>query len=388
MRRAKFGIRIQALVLVLFLSGSQLANAQLQREKSADPERTDKSNQRQYTFTWKFEEDGGLAPRGGTTKGPAVELDRSVSPQFLATTEAEIGAFERDRRAILAMAGNYRTSFDFIETVGFTAGYRPTAPYQSWGTELVTVVEESERFISLQHILVMRIILPSGEISEPMVMKHWRQDWTYEPTQITEFTGNQKWETRSLTPESTRKKWLQSVYQVDDSPRYQSLGAWQHLQNYSSWQSDTTWRPLPRREFSVRDDYDVLIGTNKHTINPTGWVQEEENLKVSLQANGEHHVLAKEVGLARYERISNWDWSEGHRYWSSTEPFWKEVRRQWSAEFSIGTNLQIKKDIDGLPLYAAMFRLAETTQTSDNKNMSKEIRKTIRKYTSREGNES
>ena len=117
-------------------------------------------------------------------------------------------------------------------------------------------------------------------------------------------------------------------------------------------------------------------------------MQEEENLKVSLQANGEHHVLAKEVGLARYERISNWDWSEGHRYWSSTEPFWKEVRRQWSAEFSIGTNLQIKKDIDGLPLYAAMFRLALTTQTSDNKNMSKEIRKIIRKYTSREGNES
>lgn len=388
MRIAKLGLRVQALVFILFFGGYGTANAQLQTEENADPERTDESDRRQYTFTWKFEEYGRLAPRGGTTKGPPVELDRSVSPQFLAVADAEIETFERDRRAILAMAGNYRTSFDFIETVGFTAGYRPTAPYQSWGTELVTVVEESERFISLQHILVMRIILPSGEISEPMVMKHWRQDWTYEPTQITEFTGNQKWETRSLTPESTRKKWLQSVYQVDDSPRYQSLGHWQHLQNYSSWQSDTTWRPLPRREFSVRDDYDVLIGTNKHTINPTGWVQEEENLKVSLQANGEHHVLAKEVGLARYERISNWDWSEGHRYWSSTEPFWKEVRRQWSEEFSIGTNLQIKKDIDGLPLYAAMFRLAVTTQTSDNKNMSKEIRKTIRKYTSREGNES
>ena len=386
MRIAKLGLRVPALVFILFLGGYGTANAQLQTEESANSERTDESDRRRYTFTWQFEESGRLAPRGGTTKGPPVELDRSASPQFLAATDAEIETFERDRRAILAMAGNYRTSFDFIETIGFTADYRPPAPYQSWGTEFVTVVEESERFISLQHILVMRISLPSGEISEPIVMKHWRQDWTYEPAKITEFIGNQKWETRSLTPDSTRKKWLQSVYQVDDSPRYQSLGNWQHLQNYSSWKSDTTWRPLPRREFSVREDYDVLIGTNKHTINPTGWVQEEENLKVSLQASGEHHVLAKEVGLARYERISSWDWSEGHRYWSNTEPFWKEVRRQWSEEFSVGTNLQIKKDIDGMPLYAAMFRLALTTQTSDSKNMSEEIRKIIKKYTCRKDN--
>jgi hypothetical protein len=388
MQIAKLGLIIQALVFILSSGGHQTAYAQLQNLESANSGRSDKPEQRQYTFSWKFEEQDQLAPRGGTTKGPDVELDRSVPLQFLATTDPELETFERDRRAILAMAGNYRTSFDFIETVGFTAGYHPPAPYQSWGTEFVTVVEESESFISLQHILVMRISLPSGEISEPIVMKHWRQDWTYEPTQITEFVGNQKWETRSLTPNSTRKKWLQSVYQVDDSPRYQSLGNWQHLQNYSSWQSDTTWRPLPRREFSVRDDYDVLIGTNKHTINPTGWVQEEENLKVSLQEIGKHRVLAKEVGIARYERISNWDWSEGHRYWSNTGPFWREVRRQWSAEFSTGTNLLIKKDIDGLPLYAAMFRLAQKTQTSDRENISEEIREIIKKYSSRQDNES
>ena len=145
---------------------------------------------------------------------------------------------------------------------------------------------------------------------------------------------------------------------------------------------------MPRREFSVREDYDVLIGINKHTINPTGWVQEEENLKVSLQASGEHHVLAKEVGLARYERISSWDWSEGHRYWSDTREFWAEVRHQWNAAFSAGTTLKFKKDVDGLPLYAAMFRLAQETQTSDRATMSEEIRKIIGRYTSLESNES
>ena len=77
-----------------------------------------------------------------------MELDQSVSPEFARMTDASPSTLERDRRAILAMAGNFRTSFDFIETVGFEADYKPARPYQSWGTEFVTVVENSEKFIS------------------------------------------------------------------------------------------------------------------------------------------------------------------------------------------------------------------------------------------------
>jgi hypothetical protein len=69
---------------------------------------------------------------------------------------------------------------------------------------------------------------------------------------------------------------------VDDSPRYAARGRWQHAAGVSTWISDETWRPLPRREFSVRKDYDVLVGTNRHTITPTGWVQEENNVKLAL----------------------------------------------------------------------------------------------------------
>ncbi len=78
-----------------------------------------------------------MAPRGGTTEGPPVTLDPEVSAEWLAVREPGLSAQERDRRAILAMAGAYRTSFDFIETVGFVEGYTPPRPYQSWGTEYV-----------------------------------------------------------------------------------------------------------------------------------------------------------------------------------------------------------------------------------------------------------
>ena len=161
MHTARYLQRVQALVLIAVASPWLVAQVQLSQEKEAMAEQTETTERRQYTFAWQFSKDSGLAPRGGTSTGPSVELDQSVSPEFARMTDASPSSLERDRRAILAMAGNFRTSFDFIETVGFEADYKPARPYQSWGTEFVTVVENSEKFISLQHILVMRINLPS-----------------------------------------------------------------------------------------------------------------------------------------------------------------------------------------------------------------------------------
>ena len=70
----------------------------------------------------------------------------------LSLTEDGLSAFERDRLAILAMAGEYRV-LDFIETIGFEDGYVPKAPYQSY-TEHIFVVEDRGSFISLHHIPV------------------------------------------------------------------------------------------------------------------------------------------------------------------------------------------------------------------------------------------
>ena len=70
-------------------------------------------------------------PRGGTTKGPAVTLDKSEAPAWQRLQEKNISDLERDRRAILAMAGTYRVTFDFLEVTPFGAQDGPKAPYQS-----------------------------------------------------------------------------------------------------------------------------------------------------------------------------------------------------------------------------------------------------------------
>ncbi|HBH10859.1 MAG TPA: hypothetical protein DDX15_05055, partial [Gammaproteobacteria bacterium] len=177
--------------------------------------------------------------------------------------------------------------------------------------------------------------------------------------------------------------WSQSVYQVDDSPRYQSIGYWQHKSNYSSWLSNETWRPLPRREFSVRDDYDVLIGTNRHTITPFGWVQEEENLKAKLANNSSNidKILAKEIGLARYEHIINHNWKAGDEYWIKTTPFWREVRDIWSTILEENKVLIIKKTIENQSLFESMFRLADNSANNKSRSLErKEIQSILNRY--------
>jgi hypothetical protein len=312
---------------------------------------------RQYTFAWPFVPEGALAPRGGTTKGPAVTLDPAPGEAWRALHAPGLTDFERDRRAILAMAGEFRTSFDFLEIAGFRAGFAPDRPYQSWATERVFVLEDRGRFVSLQHLLVMQFVGDDGRVEGPFVTKHWRQDWTYEDPAVLAYRGDNTWATVDAPPAARRGTWTQAVFQVDDSPRYEGRGRWRHFDNYSTWVSDETWRPLPRREFSVRSDYQVLVGTNRHTITPTGWIQEEENLKVA--PGTAEPVLARELGVNRYERITGFDWSAGDEYWARTGPLWAAVRRAWAETIAAHPVLRLKGAPDRDKLFAPLFADAE-----------------------------
>jgi hypothetical protein len=315
-----------------------------------------------YTFSWPL--DGNtIAPRGGTTKGPPVTLDREPSKEWKHLQAEGLSAPERDRRAILAMAGTYRVTFDFLEVVPFTVQDKPTAPYQSWGTEKVYVDSDDGKSISLVHILEMRILQQDGSISEPMVTKHWRQDWQYQPTHIVEYQGRDRWQRRKLSAAESKGAWLQAVYQVDESPRYASIGRWEHSSSFSHWLSAATWRPLPRREWSVRDDYQVLVGTNRHTVSATGWIQEENNLKTVLTEaraiDQSRPYVAREYGVARYERIRDAEFASADRYYQQTKQFWDQVRDRWSQVFLEDGAVTLKGPVDKLGLFRPLFAQAD-----------------------------
>jgi len=316
-----------------------------------------------YVFGWPFKNPCQLAVRGGTSKGAAVTLDPGPTAEWQALQAPGLSGFERDRRAILAMAGEYRVSFDFLETVGYGVDYEPARPYRSWGTELVLVNEDRGDFISLQHVMVMYFTDGDGKVHGPHVMKHWRQDWQFEGRELLVYEGEERFALRRLSRAEAREAWVQTVYQVDDSPRYGGVGRWYHAPGYSSWISGETWRPLPRREHSVRDDYDVLIGTNRHSILPGGWVQEEENLKTRLAAPGvparTAPYLAKEIGINRYERVRDVDFSAGREYWKATRAFWTDVAAFWREQLGTDGGLTIRTEYDGTPMFQPMLEYAQ-----------------------------
>lgn len=309
----------------------------------------------QFIFAWPLDEKA-LKPRGATTRGAPVTLDKEPAEAWRRLNEPGLSALERDRRAILAMAGPYRVSFDFLEVVRYDPALKQDAPYQSWGTEYVFVAEDRPDFIALQHILVMRLLLEKDKTSEPMVVRHWRQEWRYQAPTLLAYEGANTWARRATDAAARRGAWTQSVLQVDDSPRYAALGRWQHAGGVSTWISEETWRPLPRREFSVRKDYDVLVGTNRHTITATGWVQEENNLKV---VSRKQRHLAREYGVARYERIKDYDFSAGKTYYERTEPFWAEVRAAWQELEQTQGRFTMRAPADQGQLFLPFFEYAQ-----------------------------
>jgi hypothetical protein len=334
-----------------------------------------------YTFSWPLDS-VNLKPRGGTTKGVPVVLDREPSAQWQSLQAPALSTQERDRRAILAMAGTYRVTFDFLEITPFVSQDKPKPPYQSWGTEKVYVDSDSGKAISLVHILEMRVVQADGTTTPPMVTKHWRQDWSFEPTHIVEYRGRDRWTRRKLSPAESQGAWLQTVYQVDESPRYASVGRWQHSASFSSWMSGETWRPLPRREWSVRDDYQVLLGTNRHTISSTGWVQEENNLKTVLDSarkvDAAQPYVAREYGVARYERMRDADFMAADQYYERTKQFWDQVRDTWTDVFAKQGGVTLRGPIDKLGLFTPLLERADTIEEEGGPKAGSDDGKVIR----------
>ncbi|MGJ8662846.1 MAG: DUF6607 family protein [Marinicella sp.] len=334
------------------------------------------SSQEQYIFSWALSNTCDDKPRGGTSQGIDVEYDKEPHAGWLKLQQAGLNKFEQDRTAILAMAGPYRVDFNFLETVGFSEYYKRDRPYHSWGTEYVFVVTDEPEFISLQHIMVMYFKTDDGGVSEPMVMKHWRQDWTYQDDTIWEYQGNNSWKKQGVEETMSQGSWSQAVFQVDDSPRYESIGKWQHNPSFSTWISDTTQRPLPRREYSVRDDYHILEGFNRHTINRFGWVQEEENWKKTLNDDGSVKAYqSKEEGVGRYRRIVGTDFQPGIDYMAKAGLFWADVRLVWDELLTKNSTLGINKKVDKVSLFMPLFAYAQEVMDGDDYDSKKGMAK-------------
>ncbi len=329
-----------------------------------------------------------------------------TQPQQATTVDLNIEhtQFELDRQAILAMAGNFEVDFNFRETIAVRPGYELSEAYQSGGVEWVTVLEDAGERIVLQHVLVACSTPEETDVSEDesynqrsteesstselnidedcFPIKHWRQDWVYQDITMTEYRGHNRWATVTLADEEVRGTWSQAVYQVDDSPRYEGYGRWHHEPNQSVWESEITWRPLPRREYTVRDDYDVLVAINRHVVTANGWHHEQDNYKLDLDKDTKHPVIARENGLNHYLSTDAPELRIASEYMDDTDQFWGAVRNWWQQQFTTHNTLDIAKKVDDKAMYERMFELADEYKGASrvNNKMQRDIQQVLTTY--------
>ena len=333
-----------------------------------------KINKSHSKQSWTFSREATTPRRGGTTTGQKVEFSNEVSAGWRKLKGLK--GYQRDRAAIKALAGVYKTSFEFLETWLPHKEKEFDRPYQSWGTEWVFVVEDKKNFISLQHLMVMYFVNPkTKKIEGPMVMKHWRQDWEWQAKTYFEYQGDETWKKKRI---QDKGYWKWSVYQVDDSPRYQGIGKWKHYQNTAVFETEALKRPLPRRERTVRKDYQILGGRDRLVLTPHGWYHEQNNLKLTT----ENKIQAGEIGLNKYLPIEKFDYSAGVEYWKRTKRYWQSTRQVWAQTLAKSDRFQLKKKVDGQFLFMQSFSDAEASlkKFSSISEEKKAIKKLIQKY--------
>ena len=269
---------------------------------------------------------------------------------------------KQDQKAIKDMCGCYEVTFNFAETFEYSedSTYVPSKTKHDKGLEWVQLVEDESDKISMQHLLIV------GSKEQPYIVKHWRQDWEFENTDLYEFDHNNKWTFVSLPKKEVKGQWTQKVFQVDDSPRYEGSATWVHVDGKSYWES-TTSAPLPRREYTKRSDYNVTLRTNRHEIVENGWIHDQDNDKIIRENAKEDVVLAQEKGHNTYVKVEDSKCVAAQDYWKKNEAKWALVRAKWDEVFARNKDLVLEEKVDNKVLYKYLFD-KEKYQTAEEIN--------------------
>tara|TARA_R110002124_G_scaffold62279_2_gene170442 strand:- start:336 stop:1367 length:1032 start_codon:yes stop_codon:yes gene_type:complete len=251
--------------------------------------------------------------------------------------EVEKSAFEADRADILAMAGAFKVRFDMQESTAWAADYQPLDRKISGGHELVKVIEDTGRKIVLQHLLVV------DADGKDFIVKHWRQDWQYEPDKLLVYSDRNTWEYQPVPEKRSHGRWSQTVYQVDDSPRYAGLGEWETQGGVRRWRSNWTWRPLARRDAVRHPVYDRYYGINRHSPTPSGWIHFQDNIKMGM-VDGALKPIVQEYVLNSYTRFDGYNVQAAEDYWAKTSGYWSRVRDAWEQAFATGNGVVIEEE--------------------------------------------
>lgn len=264
---------------------------------------------------------------------------------------------KEDKQNILNLCGCYDVTFEYAETFRTDTNYQYHDNKTAHARELIIPIEQADDKIILQHMLV---------VNDNYIIKHWREDWTYQQPTLLTYKGNNTWEKSNPTDAQVSGKWTQTVWQVDDMPRYQGYSHWLKNDSKTYWES-TAFAPLPRREYTARSDYNIMKRTNKIFFTDNGWVHEQDNEKI-IRSEENDSLLVKEKGLNTYVKIDDSKCTAAMKQWEESKEFWVAVRAQWQEYIDDKEVLIVKKTVEDEKLYERFYALeAEWKEAGWNK---------------------
>jgi hypothetical protein len=267
---------------------------------------------------------------------------------------------QKDINAIKSMCGCFEVNFKFAETFSYSKDsiYKSSENYSAGALEWAQLVNDEKNNIIIQHILI------AGDEDNPYVIKHWRQDWLYENSDFYYYDHNNKWIYKHKKQNEVKGQWSQKVYQVDDSPRYEGTATWIHADGRSFW-SNSTDAPLPRREITKRQDYNVMLRRNNHEIFDWGWQHDQDNDKIIRESGKEDFVLAQEKGINNYKRVESKRCLAAQNFWKENKDKWSIVRNKWDNIFNYKNDIKLKNKFNEKRLYQYLFSLESSVSEEE-----------------------
>jgi len=246
-----------------------------------------------------------------------------------------------EQKAVKSLCGCFEVDFKYAETFAADTAYKFHPRYNASGLEWVVAEESNPTKFVLQHLLL---------VSDSMVIKHWREDWEFEKNDWLIFNHDATWKQVTGNRENTKGQWTQTVWEVDDAPRYQGSGNWISANGKYYWEN-TADAPLPRREYTKRKDYNVMQRTNRIVVTDNGWVHEQDNKKIIRKDGAADTYLAEEKGYNIYKRTDDSKCKVAAAYWEKHKQFWVAVRQAWQEILKDKTIVRLVPKVDGMLLY-------------------------------------
>lgn len=290
------------------------------------------------------------------------------------TTVAVQAQDKKEQQAIKNLCGCYEVEFMYAETFSGNPVYKLAKPYNAHGLEWVEPVEISDKKLVLQHLL---------QISDTMIIKHWREDWEYEKAGLWKFDKQAAWKYEA-TPKQ-QGQWTQTVWEVDDAPRYQGTSHWISNNNKYYWEN-TTDAPLPRREYSTRNDYNVLQRTNRIIVTDTVWTHEQDNLKVSRTDGTADKAIAQEKGYNIYTKVNDSRCAAAAAWWKQHGAFWNTVRHSWDELLKEKKLIRLLPKVNGQSISQQLASL-EKEQVADKAQLKAKAVAVLQQFTETKGSE-